>query len=265
MKTIFTLIVILFFGLTSAKAQEDSLYIYYEGSVILQHAIAGIDSITFTPSTPPEPQKGVYDFDGNGYDTVHIGTQVWLAENFKCTHYSNGLPIPLLGDSASWVDATAGGYGIYTYDDSSTIADYGLYYNWYAGTDPNGLAPVGWHVPTLQDWQTLKAFVDSAYGSPEAGGQALKEPGTDHWNTDLGATNATGFNALPAGFFRKAWVAQTAWAAFQVTDDFNTDDNSLINIFGFHVYNDGHLLHAGPYAKTDGYSIRLIMDSPPVK
>ncbi len=141
----------------------------------------------------PPPNCGtVTDFDGNVYQTVTIGEQVWMAENLKATHYRNGDPIPNVADFSEWVWLTTGAYCEYI-----SVATYGRLYNWYAVDDSRGLAPEGWHVPTDAEWQTL---VDYLGGGSVAGGK-MKETGTTHWNSpNTGATNESGFSALPGGF-----------------------------------------------------------------
>ncbi len=58
------------------------------------------------------------------------------------------------------------------------------------------LCPTGWHVPNDTDWETLITFLG---GNNVAGGK-LKQTGTDLWNgPNTGATNESGFNAIPGG------------------------------------------------------------------
>lgn len=138
----------------------------------------------------------VTDIDGNVYQTVTIGTQVWMAENLKVTHYRNGDAIPNVTDNGTWSGLTTGAYCAYN-NDENNVATYGRLYNWYAVADSRNIAPAGWHVPTDEEWQTL---VDYLGGSSVAGGK-LKETGTAHWNSpNEGATNESGFTALPGGY-----------------------------------------------------------------
>lgn len=130
------------------------------------------------------------DIDGNVYHTVKIGTQIWLVENLKVTHYRNGDPIPNITSNTAWIALTTGAYCQYN-NSSSNATIYGNLYNWYCVNDVRNIAPVGWHVATQADWKKL-----SAYGSG-----ALKESGFTHWNSpNTSATNSTGFTALPGGF-----------------------------------------------------------------
>lgn len=138
----------------------------------------------------------VTDADNNVYTVIRIGTQLWMKENLKTTKYRTGTAIPLASADAAWTSLTAGGYCWYDNDDSNK-PDYGALYNWFAATTGN-LCPTGWHVPNDDtDWITLENFLG---GASPAGGK-LKETGTTHWNTpNTGATNETGFTALPGGY-----------------------------------------------------------------
>ena len=137
----------------------------------------------------------VTDVDGNSYESIIIGNQVWMTENLKVTHFRNGDSL-IAGLSIIF------GLSAYTvYDNDETNADtYGYLYNWYAVTDSRNIAPEGWHVPTNDEWQIL---VDYLGGSSVAGGK-LKEAGTTHWySPNTGATNESGFTALPGGYGNK--------------------------------------------------------------
>jgi uncharacterized protein (TIGR02145 family) len=137
----------------------------------------------------------VTDIDGNVYQTVTIGTQVWMAENLKVTHYRNGEAIPNVTDNTTWYNLTTGAYCEYN-NDLNNVATYGRLYNWHAVGDSRNIAPTGWHVPTDAEWQTL---VDYLGGSSVAGGK-MKEAGTTHWlSPNTGATNESGFSGLPGG------------------------------------------------------------------
>ena len=138
----------------------------------------------------------VTDIDGNVYQTIIIGTQEWMAENLKVTHYRDGEAIPTGHSNSEWSNLSTGAYC--AYDNNESNADtYGYLYNWYAVDDSRNIAPEGWHVPTDDEWQIL---VDYLGGSSVAGGK-MKETGTEHWNSpNTGATNESGFTALPGGY-----------------------------------------------------------------
>ena len=139
--------------------------------------------------------KTVADIDGNIYQTVTIGTQVWLVENLKATKYNDGTVIPLVTDNTGWIILTIPAYCWYD-NDIANKDTYGALYNWYT-VQTRKLCPTGWHVPTDVEWTTLTTFLG---GESVAGGK-LKEAGTAHWTSpNTGATNESGFTALPGGF-----------------------------------------------------------------
>ena len=138
----------------------------------------------------------VTDIDGNVYHTVKIGTQEWMIENLKTTKYRNGAPIPNVTIDASWAALSTGAYCWYG-NDATKKASYGALYNWYAVADSRNIAPVGWHVPTDNEWNTLTTYL----GGERVAGGKLKETGTSHWLTpNTGATNSSGFKAKPGGY-----------------------------------------------------------------
>ncbi len=141
-------------------------------------------------------KPGVKDADGNNYEIVTIDAQTWMAENLKTTKYNDGTAIPLVNDNNDWGNLTTPGYCWYNNDAATYEASYGALYNWHT-VNTGKLCPTGWHVPTDAEWTTLTTFLG---GGSVAGGK-LKEAGTAHWITpNTGATNETGFTALPGGY-----------------------------------------------------------------
>jgi uncharacterized protein (TIGR02145 family) len=141
-------------------------------------------------------QNPVDDIDGNSYKTVKIGNQIWMAENLKVTHYQNGDPIPNITNGDEWTETQQGTYCNYD-NDENNVETYGRLYNWFSVNDKRGLAPKGWHIPTAEEWQTLIVYLG---GRMIAGGK-LKEEGTALWiSPNGGATNESGFTALPGGY-----------------------------------------------------------------
>jgi uncharacterized protein (TIGR02145 family) len=152
-------------------------------------------SIIFNPNLT---YGSVTDIDGNMYKTITIGSQVCMAENLKTTKYRNN---DLIGTTISaTLDISGENTPKYqwAYDgDESYVATYGRLYTWYTVTDDRNICPIGWHVPSDVEWSTLTTYL---LGSDIAGGK-LKETGITHWTTpNTGATNETGFTALPGGY-----------------------------------------------------------------
>ena len=137
----------------------------------------------------------VTDIDGNVYHPVIIGTQVWMVENLKVTKYKDGTPIPLVTNNTAWSSLTTAGYSWYNNDAPTYENIYGVLYNWYT-VNTGKLCPTDWHVPTDSEWTILTTYLGS--GSVAAG--KLRESGTTHWlSPNSGATNESGFTALPGG------------------------------------------------------------------
>jgi uncharacterized protein (TIGR02145 family) len=137
----------------------------------------------------------VTDIDGNVYNTVTIGDQVWMAENLKTTKLNDGTSISNAIDNIAWASLSTPGY-CWFINNRATYEIYGALYNWYA-VYTDKLCPTGWHVPSNSEWTTL---TDHLGGAEVAGGK-LKESGSSHWaSPNTGATNVTGFTALPGGY-----------------------------------------------------------------
>lgn len=192
------------------------------------------------------------DQDGNIYKTIIIGTQTWMAENLRTTIYNDGTPIPNVTDSTEWSSLSTGAY-CNNNNDMGNAGTYGRLYNFYA-VSTGKLCPPGWHVPTNEEWVILNDYLG---GHLVAGGE-LKETGTSHWNEpNTGATNSTGFTALPGGF-------RYSDGAFESIGDFGywwsstetgTDGAHGRNMYSFYSY-----LYYSHYYKVAGYSIRCVKD-----
>lgn len=168
--------------------------------VIVMNITVKVECTLGYTSTP------ITDIDGNSYKTISLGSQVWMRENLKTTKYNDGTPIPNITVNSAWAALTTGAYCDYDNTPSNSTT-YGRLYNWFvvdnnAATKvgSNGgknVCPIGWHVPSDNEWTTLTTYLG---GEPVAGGK-LKETGTIHWLIDnIGATNESGFTALPSGY-----------------------------------------------------------------
>lgn len=141
----------------------------------------------------------VTDYDGNVYNTIQIGTQIWMVENLKTAHYRNGDAISSINATGNWDELTSGGFCNYN-SNSSSGEIYGKLYNFYAVEDSRNIAPEGWHVPTREEYKTLLNYL----GGADVAGGKMKEAGSEHWTSTLttsvnNGTNESGFTALPGG------------------------------------------------------------------
>jgi uncharacterized protein (TIGR02145 family) len=154
------------------------------------------NQVSFTTSSGVQPGT-VTDIEGNIYNAVTIGTQTWMVENLKTTKYNDGTAIPNVTNEAAWAALTTPAYCWYN-NDATYKATYGALYNWYTvnSTRSGGknVCPTNWHVSSDAEWTALTTFL----GGIDVAGGKLKEIGTTHWSTpNTGATNETGFTALP--------------------------------------------------------------------
>ena len=198
-------------------------------------------------------QMTVTDIDGNVYRVVRIGNQYWMAENLKVTHYRNGDPIPNVTDNAQWTALSSGAYCNYNNDPS--LADiYGRLYNWFAVADPRGLAPVGWHVPSDAEWEILVNYLG---GAAVAGG-ALKEAGLAHWNSpNTGATNSSGFTALPGGY--RSYLGYFYYMGY-IAIFWSSTEYSINYAWSRSLLYDSAQVNRGNYVRPYGLSVRCVRD-----
>ena len=194
------------------------------------------------------------DQDGNVYKTVTIGTQTWMAENLRTTKYNDGTAIPTVTDNDEWGDLTDGAFC--NYNDTANIdyiATYGRLYNWYT-VNTGKLAPIGWHVPTDAEWTTLSDYLGGL--SITAG--KLKEAGTTHWySPNTGATNETGFTALPGG-------SRSSNGTFGNIGNYGywwstTEYNATYSLHRSMSYNYNNV-SGYSYKKVLGFSVRCVKD-----
>ena len=187
--------------------------------------------------------------------SVTICSQTWMKKNLDVTVYRNGDPIPQVTDPKAWLTLTTGAWCYYNNDPANGPV-YGKLYNWYAVTDPRGLAPAGWHVPSDAEWTAL---TDCLGGAAIAGGK-LKEKGLKHWTTpNTGATNSSRFTALPGGnlvsidglFFNKGLLAN-----FWTSTPFSFNAAYYRRL----LYNSGSVQSFGGAFNGDGFSVRCVKD-----
>ena len=211
--------------------------------------------------------NSVIDQEGNIYKTIVLGTREWMAENLNTSTYRNGDPIVTDLNATQWSGTNLGAWAYYN-GDVTRECPYGKLYNFYACTDSRQLCPTGWHVPTDAEWGTLINFYDpGAQGgvnwSNFAGGPlkstGTSQAGTGFWNApNTGATNASGFSALPGGFITFLGVSSNTitngyyWTSTQVDANIG---------YGRTLYSDpGAIIQTANFNKRSGMSVRCIRD-----
>jgi uncharacterized protein (TIGR02145 family) len=201
----------------------------------------------------------VTDIDGNTYSTIQIGTQVWLAENLKTTKYNDGTNIPNVMDNTAWAALVTPAYCWYNNDAANYKDSFGALYNWYTlDRSRNGaknICPAGWHVNSNAELTSMITYLG---GDLVAGGK-LKEVGIAHWIVpNTGATNESGFSALPGGerdldgTFSGIMASDTWWTS---------TPNDSANFWYWAVSYNGGTIGAGYDPAQRGFSVRCLKDN----
>jgi uncharacterized protein (TIGR02145 family) len=216
----------------------------------------------------------VTDADGNVYQSVKIGKQVWTVENFRSTKYRDGSAIPLDTSGATWESATTPKYCYYSnMVNADSIRKFGALYNWYVVDSANvkKIAPLGWHVPADAEWDTLFNYLvangHNWDGTKTDAVMAKSLAAKADWDTsssegaignELTKNNACGFGALPGG--QRNYNGEFCnigkfgyWLSTTGIDEMNAFSRDLCSDWA-HVYRDfGN--------KSCGFSIRLVKDN----
>ena len=188
------------------------------------------------------------DYDNNHYSIVQIGNQTWMSENLKSKNYSDGTPVS---------------YYIYDNDPANYLI-YGSLYSWSnamkgassSNSNPSnvqGVCPDGWHLPSKSEWEQLSAFLG---GLTTAGGK-LKERGNDHWVLpNTGATDESGFCALPAGMHDFTGIFQ--WYGDHSAFSSSTADLGSWEVTSVMLINTNPTLTVGTFHPYDAVSVRCV-------
>jgi uncharacterized protein (TIGR02145 family) len=257
-------------GLQDPTEAQDAvtLSVLLEKVSELQDQISALQAVTGSGT--------VTDQDGNSYDYLTYGNQVWTVENAEMVTYRDGTPIPQVTDDTEWESLTTGAWCYY--DNDSTK---GRLYNWYAvigihDNDPNTankkFAPEGWHVPTDAEWTTLENYLiangynyDSSTTENKIGKAMASTTG---WNssTNTGApgneqslNNSSSFNAFPEGdrgLGGGSFGGEGGNAIFWSSTEFDTD-----SAWDRYLYSVSSNLYRNNFGKHYGFSVRFVRDN----
>ena len=229
--------------------------------------------ISFTITVNPAGGS-ITDQDGNTYDYLPYGNQVWTVENAEMVTYRDGTPIPEVTDPTQWGNLTKGAWSYYNNDPNKPRL-----YNWYAvmgihDNDPNTpnkeFAPEGWHVPTDVEWTTLEEYlIANGYnydGTTTENKIAKAMASTTGWlgSTETGAigndqslNNSSGFNTFPEGVRSSngSFNSEGGSAIFWSSTENNTD-----SAWKRFLYNVTSNLGRYISSKRDGMSVRFVRD-----
>ena len=240
---------------------------------------AQVDALITNLQNQINDLKPLEDVDGNTYEFIKYGDQVWTVENAEMVTYRDGTEIPEVTDGTAWSNLTTGAWCYY--DNDSTK---GRLYNWYAimgihdaasladATLRKAFAPEGWHVASDAEWTTLENYLiangynyDSTTTENKIGKAMASTAG---WNSsantgapgnDQSLNNGSGFNAFPEGSRRSydgAFPNESNYAFFWSSTESSAD-------LGWYRYLSfgGSYLYRNDYdGKRSGLSVRFVRD-----
>ena len=222
----------------------------------------------YTNEFEPYFGQSVVDIDGNVYETIQIGDQVWMAENLKVTNYRDGIVISNVTDNSTWMSTLSGAY-CYYFNDEGIASNYGALYNWYAVNNSHNIAPEGWHVPTDDEWKELEMYLGLSQSEADAEGFRGSNEGSklagnaDLWNSGLLESNpefgVSNFTALPGGqrdhndgqYYN---ISNCAW--FWSSTEYNSDSSWYRDLYYFY----SEIGREIPLSKNYGFSVRCVRD-----
>jgi len=236
-------------------------------------------SCTKVPEIPSHLET-IIDYDGNKYNTIQLGDQLWMVTNLKTTHYADGTEIPLIENTSEWVNLsfTDKAFCYYNNSKNDEARVYGALYTWAAvmngsaSSDSNpsevqGVCPDGWHVPSDSEWKELEMFLGMSpdtvdaigYRGMNIGSKLASSP--DGWvdgyldsNPEFGSS---GFNAKPGGGRR---YNGTFGHKGDNANFWTATAYSNIRSWGRHIYSSYSSVHRYRNAKSDGFSVRCVKD-----
>ena len=228
----------------------------------------------------------VTDVDGNTYNTVTIGSQVWFQENLKTTKYNDGTAIPNVTDNTAWTNLITGAYCWYNNDETNKNT-YGALYNWFAvdnnsatkvaSNGSKNVCPTGWHIPTDVEWTTLIDFlIINGYnwdGTVTDNKIAKSLASTSGWTTwpiagtvgnDQASNNRTGFTALPGGARSGTMSNLEFGKCFGFGNSVywwsSTESSTNLAYSRYFFSNYAYVTREGSLYKSSGFSVRCIKD-----
>jgi len=242
---------IMLYSSTSFSKNNNPTITKKDGSTwAVQRQFLSTDDIAMINTLYPPIAVIMRDADNNEYETVTIGTQIWIKENLKVTHYNDRSTITLNSSDAGWSNSTTGSFCWYANNEANKNI-YGALYNWHA-VNSGKLCPEGWRVPSDADWTILTDYLGGLTGNSGK----LKTTGTTQWaSPNAGATNSTGFSARPGGyrFYTGTFAGMTYGADWWSSTEFSADKAWVrgVNSSGTNIarYND---------FKRNGFAVRCV-------
>ena len=215
--------------------------------------------------------------DGNPVPTIVYGTQEWTVENACHTIYRDGTPIPQVTDNDEWANLTTGAWCYYDNDPTK-----GILYNWYAvagihdndeNTPNKEFSPVGWHVPSDEEWTTLEEYLIANgynYDGTTTGNKIAKAMcSTTGWYSNISTfegsiandqslNNSSGFNAFPKGdrYSSGSFLNEGFIAYFWSSTEYDSNGVWIRELY----FTSSSLYRVTFDAKQAGFSVRFVKD-----
>lgn len=187
---------------------------------------------------------------------IIIGEQMWMAKNLSVTTFQNGDVIPQIISREEWETAGIEGKPAYCYynNNAENKVDFGILYNWFAITDPRGLAPIGWRIPVKADWERLIKYL----GGADKAGEKMKS--TNGWlqvdpTKNGNGSNESGFNAFPSGTrnfigdFHNKGLSCAWWCL---------NSSNIENDLFYFIVSERNTIDNGIFDVEEGLSVRCI-------
>jgi len=193
--------------------------------------------------------------DGEYYKTIILGDQVWMAENLRAAVFNDGTPIELVTVDSVWCEFPSPAFCWQDNDRQAYKDSYGAIYNWHA-VNTGMLCPVGWHVPSEEEWTTLTEFL----GGQDIAGKKMKDASGLHWADSyekvLRPTNESGFTALPGSSRGCTWEDQDSFGSlgydcslWSSTEDGNWAVRFFIQAGSNALFNESNNKSLGSYIR----------------
>jgi uncharacterized protein (TIGR02145 family) len=201
----------------------------------------------------------VKNISDNEYNIIKIGEQEWMTENLNVRYFRNGDPIFEANSYEEWELANIKGIPAWCYYNNNPQygKTYGKLYNWWAVSDPRGLAPEGWHIPGEEEWQKL---ADNLGGMDLAGEQLKSDEG---WKNDGNGNNKSAFSGLPGGYRSHEGPGYQSGPFFDAGSGgywWSTGRYLVDNAWCRSLSYKNKELEKKSFVKTAGLSVRVIKD-----
>lgn len=218
------------------------------------------------------------DYDGNSYGTIAIGSQTWMAENLKVTHFADGTAIPLVSVESEWDALESTGLAYCWYDNMIEYKDTaGALYTWAAAMNGaestmaipsgvQGVCPDGWHLPSDEEWKSMEIFLGMSQAEADSydwrgtdEGTQLKETGFSHWDGSItGGSNTSGFTAIAGGFrgIQGEFFSEGQYGAFWTATSQSETEKAWYRT----LYYDNDEIYRQYNYMSQGFSVRCVED-----